>query len=180
MEPEANLETPAETIFCPECGAEEAGYFCRNCGTLLRGEDQVLCPRCHQVVPDGDYCNQCGQSLSGIALHLRQLALAGDDFYVTSLGLPAPVPPSEAEPSLFAEDELQPLEAAELPTWLQELPVESAPAQVRERIYPALRPVEKRRAGAWPGRFLTVLVLLLGLLLLGLVAFAVMTWFGMV
>lgn len=177
MEPEANLEMPAETMFCPECGAEEAGYFCRNCGALLRGEDLVLCPRCHQIVPDGDYCNQCGQSLSGIALHLRQLALAGDDFYVTSAGLPALARPAEVEPDFFSEDESQPLEVAEVPDWLQELPVESAPPQVRERIYPALQPVEKQRTGAWQGRFLTFLVVLMGLLLLGLVVMAVLALF---
>ncbi|MEJ2212235.1 MAG: hypothetical protein P8129_24865, partial [Anaerolineae bacterium] len=80
MEPEAEFETDEEIMFCPECGAEESGYFCRSCGTLLRGEDRILCPRCHEVVPNGDYCNQCGQTLTGFALHLRQLALAGDDF----------------------------------------------------------------------------------------------------
>ena len=84
MDPETEIEMEPEGEFCPECGAEESGYFCRSCGTLLRGQEDVLCPRCHQVVPAGDFCNRCGQNLGGIALNLRQLALAGDDFWVTA------------------------------------------------------------------------------------------------
>jgi len=72
MDPEVQAEEGEESRFCPECGAEESGYFCRTCGTLLRGEEMVLCPRCHHVVPDGDFCNLCGQTLGGIALNLRQ------------------------------------------------------------------------------------------------------------
>jgi len=52
--------------YCPECGSQESGFFCRNCGALLSGEDNVLCPRCHHIVPDGKFCNQCGQGLSGM------------------------------------------------------------------------------------------------------------------
>ena len=180
MEPEADVEMGAETTFCPECGAEERGYFCRNCGTLLRGEELVLCPRCHQIVPDGDYCNQCGQNLSGIALHLRQLALAGDDFWVTSSGAPAETPSAVATERSFAdiefgffdEDESLELEQAELPDWLQELPVESAPAQVRARVYPALQPMQERQASTGQGRYF-LLVGLMGLLLLGLVVLTI-------
>jgi hypothetical protein len=84
MEQETKGEMGPEQHFCPECGMEEPGHFCRNCGTLLRGEDLVLCPRCHHIVPGGDFCNRCGQHLGGIALNLRQLALAGDDFWVTA------------------------------------------------------------------------------------------------
>lgn len=170
MEPEADFELDTEAVFCPECGAAESGYFCRNCGALLRGEDLVLCPRCHEVVPDGDYCNQCGQALSGIALHLRQLALAGDDFWVTSPSTPAETAPAEIDSSFFFEDESLELEEAELPDWLHELPVEWAPDQVRERVYPALRPMQERQADARQGNFLIYLILLMGLLLVGLVA----------
>jgi len=170
MEPEAGFERDEGIMFCPECGAEESGYFCRSCGALLRGEDRVLCPRCHEVVPDGDYCNQCGQTLSGIALHLRQLALAGDDFWVTSPASPAETAAAEIDSSFFFEDESLELEEAELPDWLHELPVASAPDQVRERVYPALRPMQERQAGARQGNFVMYLILLMGLLLVGLVA----------
>lgn len=169
MEPEAHRERNAEETLCPECGAEESGYFCRSCGALLRGEDLVLCPRCHQIVPGGDYCNQCGQSLSGIALHLRQLALAGGDFWVTSPGIPGEASPQEGDPDFLAEEELLQLEEAELPEWLEEVPATAALDGARMRVYPALRPVPPGRTGAIQGRFLTFLILLMGLMLLGLV-----------
>ena len=53
MMPEDEPETDGESISCPECGSKETGYFCRNCGRLLQGEDKVLCPRCHGIVPAG-------------------------------------------------------------------------------------------------------------------------------
>lgn len=185
MEPGSDVERDKEAMFCPECGAEESGYFCRNCGTLLRGEDLVLCPRCHEVVPDAEYCNRCGQSLSSIALRLRQLAMAGDDFWVTSSDVSAETADTGTEPSLFDEtpvtekrrslfdeDESLSLAEAELPDWLQELPVESAPAEVRERVYPALRPVQEGQASTTQGRFF-LLFGLMGLLLLGLIVITI-------
>jgi hypothetical protein len=174
MEPEAEFETDEEIMFCPECGAEESGYFCRSCGTLLRGEDRILCPRCHEVVPNGDYCNQCGQTLTGFALHLRQLALAGDDFWVTSQAPATEPAAAEIDSDFFFEDESMELEEAELPDWLHELPVETAPAQVRERVYPALRPMQERQATGVQSNFVIYLILLMGLLLVGLVAVTVL------
>jgi RNA polymerase subunit RPABC4/transcription elongation factor Spt4 len=174
MEPEAGFETEEGIMFCPKCGAEESGYFCRSCGTLLRGEDMVLCPRCHEVVPEGDYCNRCGQTLAGIALHLRQLALAGDDFWITSEAEPAEPAAAESDLDFFFEDESLEIEEAELPDWLHELPVETAPAQVRERVYPALRPMQERQTGGMQRNFLMYLILLMGLMLVGLVAVTIL------
>jgi hypothetical protein len=178
MDPETQGEMRPQSGFCPECGTEESGYFCRSCGILLRGQDDVLCPRCHQVVPSGDFCNQCGQNLGGIALNLRQLALAGDDFWVTAAPA-APSPPSESEvggiwepdPSVFLAD-------AELPEWLQELPAQSAPDAVKEHVYPSLRPIEVERERSGQGRLFSVVILLLGLLLLALVFIVVFLLFG--
>jgi hypothetical protein len=173
MELETQIEERPEGRFCPECGSEESGYFCRSCGALLRGEKMVLCPRCHQVVPQGDYCNQCGQSLSGIALNLRQLAMAGEDFWVTAAaGTSAALAPDSAEAALLGPDESVRLAEADLPDWLGELPTQAAPAEVQARIYPALEPIQVDQASSRGGRFLSVVIALLALLLLSLIALA--------
>jgi len=171
MEPGTEPEGTQEDQVCPECGAEEQGYFCRQCGALLRGEEMVLCPRCHQIVPDGEFCNQCGQTLSGIALHLRQLALAGGDFWVTA-GSAEAAEPAEQEPELepLGPDEEMVLEDAELPDWLQQLPTASAPDEVKERVYPSLQPIAAESQGADQSRFLILVVALMLLVLVGLVA----------
>lgn len=142
MDDRVQAETNADGRFCPQCGAAEDGFFCRNCGALLRGKDHVLCPRCHQIVPDGEYCNQCGQGLGGLALHLGQLAFAGDAFWVTS-GPPA-LPAAPEEPIPQPDDSVV-LEAPELPDWLQELSVEHIPAEAEPRVYPALQPLVQER-----------------------------------
>jgi hypothetical protein len=178
MEPEAQIDLEPEGNFCPECGAEESGYFCRSCGTLLRGQEDVLCPRCHQVVPSGDYCNRCGQNLGGIALNLRQLALAGDDFWVTAAAAVATVPSGDAEAGLIEPDDSVVLADADLPDWLQELPTESAPAEVQARVYPSLTPIEEEREFSRQGGLFTAMILLLGLLLLGLVVMVVFLLVG--
>jgi hypothetical protein len=178
MEAQARDELNADDRRCPQCGSEETGYFCRNCGGLLHGDDDlVLCPRCRQVVPEGEFCNQCGQSLGGLALSLRQLALAGDAFWVTG---EAALPPDRPEPSLLALDESVEMAPAELPDWLQELPAESAPPEVQSHIYPALRPIQTERAPGQQRRFLIVVILLMGLLLLSVVLMAlyVLLWGG--
>ena len=171
MEPGTEPEGTREDQLCPECGAEEQGYFCRQCGALLRGEDMVLCPRCHQIVPDGEFCNQCGQTLSGIALHLRQLALAGGDFWVTG-GSTVEAEPAEQEQELelLEPDEDMVLEDAELPDWLQQLPTASAPDEVKERVYPSLQPIADEPRGTGQSRFLIFVVVLMGLVLIGLIA----------
>jgi hypothetical protein len=170
MEPDARVEMGMTGKFCPECGSEETGYFCRSCGTLLHGEDRVLCPRCHQIVPSGDYCNQCGQTLGGIALSLRQLALAGDDFWVMGTTPASPTAPLDVgEATILAPDESVPLADAELPEWLQELPAHSAPDEVKAHVHPSLRPVEEHGGSPQQGRFITIVLLLLGLVLLALV-----------
>jgi len=176
IESEAEVQMAPEGRFCPECGADESGYFCRNCGTLLRGRDRVLCPRCRQVVPNGEFCNQCGQALGGVALNLQQLALAGEDFWVAAMS-PAPAAPQPVptEVGLRAPDESVRLAEAELPDWVTELPVDSAPADVKAHVYPSLRPIESQdKPSSKGGRILTLVILLLGLLLLSLVGLAVM------
>ncbi len=173
MESEEELETGPDIQFCPECGAEESGYFCRGCGTLLRGEDWVLCPRCHHVVPDGDFCNQCGQGLGPIALKLRQLALAGEDFWVTAASLASLEQPQEnRDAGLREPDESVILAEADLPDWLNDLPLESAPAEVKAHIYPALRPIDEEPEAA-PRRFWGLAIVFLGLILLSLVVVAI-------
>ena len=170
MESELQDELNPGDSFCPECGVDESGYFCRNCGTLLRGEEMVLCPRCRQVVPHGEFCNQCGQSLDAIALDLQQLALAGNDFWVSAGDLEQPSElPDGMEPALLEPDESVVLAEAEVPDWLRELPNDSAPAEVKAHIYPSLRPIEETEEPVRQGRFLTPVFILLALLLLGLV-----------
>lgn len=174
MEPETQVEMSPEGHFCPECGMEETGHFCRNCGALLRGEDLVLCPRCHHIVPGGGFCNRCGQHLGGIALNLKQLALAGDDFWVTAATPASPaMPAGPAESSLVEPDASVVLADAELPDWLKELPVDSALAEVQAHVYPSLTPIQEGKRRTYRGTVLTLALLVLVLLLLSLVAFVV-------
>ena len=187
--------------YCPECGSQESGYFCRNCGALLTGEDNVLCPRCHHIVPDGKFCNQCGQGLSGIGLRLRQLALAGDTFWVASGGptptapTPTPaesaqsaqtdlpdwlrdtsIPPSATAPVLEPDESVQ-LAQADLPDWLRDIPIPpsvAAPARADEHVYPALKPIDGMPAPRPQRSFLVAIVLLILVMLLGIVVMAVL------
>lgn len=175
MEAQARDEMNADDRHCPECGSEETGYFCRNCGVLLHGDSLVLCPRCRQVVPDGEYCNQCGQVLGHLALTLQQLALAGDAFWATGETV---LPPGSPEPTLLTPDESVELAPAELPDWLQELPAESAPPEVQQHIYPALSPIPTEKTTSPQRRFLIVVILLTGLLLLSVVFMAVYVLLG--
>ena len=174
MEPELRDEMDPEGSFCPECGGDESGYFCRNCGTLLRGEEMVLCPRCRQVVPHGEFCNQCGQGLDAIALDLQQLAVAGQDFWVAAGTFEQPSElPEDTEPAQLEPDVSVVLAEAEVPDWLKELPTDTAPDEVKAHIYPSLRPIEEPEPPARQGRFMTPVFVLLALLLLGLVAVVV-------
>jgi hypothetical protein len=168
MEPEVQAEENIEPRVCPECGAEESGHFCRACGALLWGDDMVLCPRCHHVVPDGEFCNLCGQGLGGIALNLRQLALAGGDFWVTALS-PPPAAPESAEQSLVEPDESLQLDKAELPDWLEELSVE-APPEAQAHTYPSLQPIAEGEGESRRGHAMAWIFVLLALLLVSLVA----------
>lgn len=175
MGPDAEVETSSQAQECPECGSEESGFFCRNCGHLLRGEEMVLCPRCHQVVPNGEYCNQCGQGLGAIALQLQQLAMAGDTFWVTSGDGEIS---SFEEPILLEPDETLDLADAEAPDWLQELPAEAAPPEIVPRIYPALKPIESEPTGSRRNLFFTVVILLMFLVLVGMVVVALFVLLG--
>jgi len=163
--------------YCPECASQEDGYFCRNCGALLTGEENVLCPRCHHIVPDGKFCNQCGQGLSGIGLHLRQLALAGDTFWVASGQVAAAVPTKlPAEAAALEPDESIELAQADLPDWLREIPggaAPAAPARSEEHIYPALKPIEAQPVQRSQRTFLVAILMLMLVLLAGIVLMAV-------
>ena len=160
---------------CPECGSQESGYFCRNCGALLSEEDNILCPRCHHIVPDGKFCNQCGQGLTGLGLHLRQLAMAGDAFWITSVEESlAPPAVSSGEPSIFEPDESVQLAQAELPDWLSEISAPPAPAKAEPRIYPALKPIEPESGRAPQRNFLVTIILLMLVMLVGLVFMAIL------
>lgn len=162
MEPEVETEIEQQDHFCSECGAEETGYFCRSCGALLRGDTSVLCPRCRQVVPAGDFCNQCGQGLGGVALSLRQLAKAGEPFWV---GDEAPAPAFILEPSVLPAGSSMDLAQAQVPDWLHDLPVGLEPIAGQPHVYPSLEPIGQRRQGGGRGQFVMVAVLLMGLFL---------------
>jgi hypothetical protein len=169
MEPDVGMDTDPEIRTCPECGSEETGFFCRMCGALLYGEDLVLCPRCHQVVPDSEFCNQCGQGLAGIALQLKQLAMAGDSFWVTSEGT---ISDTDGEPvEMFSPDESVPLVEGVLPEWLEELNSAEAPPEIEARIYPSLEPIEKSQENHRNTAFM-VIVLLMFVVMIGLIVLA--------
>ena len=168
MEAQARDEMNTDDRRCPKCGFEETGYFCRNCGGLLHDDELVLCPRCRQVVPGAEYCNQCGQALGNLALTLQQLALAGDAFWIAGETVP---PPSSQELSFLVPDESVDLAPAELPDWLRELPA-GFPPEVQQSVYPALTPIQVETAASKQRRFLIVVILLTGLLLLSVIFMA--------
>jgi hypothetical protein len=137
------------------------------------------------VVPGGQFCNQCGQSLRGIALELRQLAMAGDTFWMTSeadasrfktgLGEAA-----QAEfPSSLQMDELVRLDDAELPDWLQELASIPEPDASEARVYPSLEPIKKRRSLTGSGTLFAVLIVLMFVLMLGMVILTITIALGL-
>lgn len=172
MTPGDEPETDGERVYCPDCGTEESGYFCRSCGKLLQGQDNVLCPRCHGIVPGADYCPRCGQSLKGMALNLQQLAVAGADFWVAGSGVVEQAVPGE-EAAAWEPDETTSLAGPELPDWLKELSRNQAPAEAQQRVYPALQPLAEQPVSRRQSRFLTLVILLMAAILIGLVAVAV-------
>jgi hypothetical protein len=127
------------------------------------------------VVPNGEFCNQCGQALGGAALNLQQLAMAGEDFWVAAMSpAPAAPQPGPAEVGLRAPDDSVRLAEAELPDWLAELPAGSIPAEVKAHVYPSLIPIQAQdKPSSTRGRILTLIILLLSLLLLSLIGLAV-------
>lgn len=56
----------AETWICPECGTDNNGNFCSECGTKKPG-DEWICPVCGTTNSGGKFCSDCGASRSGVA-----------------------------------------------------------------------------------------------------------------
>jgi hypothetical protein len=129
-------------------------------------------------VPSGEFCNQCGQALGGIALNLQQLSMAGEDFWVSAASsVPAPAGRADLGPQV--PDESVHLAEADLPDWLAELPASSVPAEVKAHVYPSLKPIETQEPSPPRGRALTLVILLLGVLLLSLVGLALVLMLGL-
>ena len=164
MEVDVPIESEHESYHCPECGSEESGFFCRFCGTLLQGEDLFLCPRCHSIVPDGEFCNQCGQGLSGLALELKQLSTAGKDFWVTSETARSFRTPEPAEASSL--DSLALVDADELPDWVRELNTAAMPTDVKDRVYPALEPIPEEEPAKRNNLFMILVLVMFGILVI--------------
>jgi hypothetical protein len=101
-----------------------------------------------------------------MALDLHQLALAGDEFWVSDGALELP---EETENGSLEPDESVVLAEAELPDWLKQLPTEPVAAETKPYVYPSLTPIEEVAPPVPRGRFLTPVFLFLALLLLALV-----------
>jgi hypothetical protein len=71
--------------------------------------------------------------------------------------------------SVLEPDESVLLDEAELPDWLKELPAESVRPEVQAHTYPSLEPITEEEAQQGQGRFMLLVFLLLGLLLLSLI-----------
>lgn len=63
--------TVAHGVTCPHCGVlnHENAQFCSTCGTPLTPPQpaataQAVCAECHQTVPIGRYCGNCGAALT--------------------------------------------------------------------------------------------------------------------
>lgn len=147
----------AEGIECPECGFLETGRFCRRCGKLLHREPLVLCPRCHQPVPDARFCYTCGQILTRSALRLSVLESLGEAFWVP----------------LGEEDS-----PASVPEWLADFP-QALPAPTAQ--YTELSPAPDQRVAAATQAFVLLGLALLVILVagvLGLLAWLLWTGFA--
>lgn len=54
--------------FCPECGTENTGKFCTNCGTKKPEPKTNSCSNCGATVPaDAKFCPECGHDQSAPA-----------------------------------------------------------------------------------------------------------------
>jgi hypothetical protein len=139
----------ADSIDCPECGFSETGRFCRRCGKLLQQEPLVLCPRCHQAVPEDGFCNACGQMLTRSALRLVLLESLGEAFWV----------PSEEEEG-----------TASIPEWLADFP-DAPPAP--KASYTELSPASGQRPKSATQPFVLLALALLVALVVGVLALLV-------
>nr|WP_072515087.1 SPFH domain-containing protein [Ndongobacter massiliensis] len=55
----------AATWKCPECGTENSGKFCTECGAKKPVPVKKECPNCHTPLPEGNlkFCPECGTKL---------------------------------------------------------------------------------------------------------------------
>jgi hypothetical protein len=118
-----------------------------------------------------------------LALNLQQLAMAGDEFWVTA-AVPASRESSADDTGwgTLEPDSSVELADADLPDWFNELSSAEAPPEVRAHIYPSLVPIESEARRSRRSPFFLLAMALLGLTLLSLVVLVVYfllnsTWF---
>ena len=60
-EPAEDAGSEAAAWICPDCGQENTGNFCTNCGSPKPEENGAwTCPECGQEGNEGNFCSNCG------------------------------------------------------------------------------------------------------------------------
>ncbi len=60
-EPAEDTGSEAAAWICPDCGQENTGNFCSNCGSPKPEENGAwTCPECGQEGNEGNFCSNCG------------------------------------------------------------------------------------------------------------------------